>query len=104
MTASFLDNVVDRKVLQACILGEYFAVRRFAHTWGSSDDYIRLSPHNVGLVDVVLEEAEPFFKNCSVLSIRNRFVGMFRQNVIRLPKYMNAIWSKYVRSIKRFYF
>jgi hypothetical protein len=47
MTAALLDNVVDGKVFQACVLREGLTVGRLANSWRTSDDYVWLCPHRV---------------------------------------------------------
>lgn len=47
MTASFLDDVVDGKVLQASAGGKGLAVRGLAYAWSAGDYNIGLSSHCV---------------------------------------------------------
>lgn len=47
VAASFLDNVIDREVLETGTLGEGFAVRGLTYTRCARDDYVWLSPHRV---------------------------------------------------------
>ena len=47
MAAPLLDNIVDGKVLEPCVLRKGFAVRGFTHAWRASDDYVWLIAHRV---------------------------------------------------------